>query len=65
MINVILSTYVIFFLLIGNFILMQRKQIATLEKQVESLEKITAEIQKDHPVLINADLLFCKRATGH
>ncbi len=41
----------------------QRKQIMTLKEQFESLEKQSNQIAKDHPVLINADLLFAKKLT--
>ena len=61
MINVILSVNVILFLFIGNFLLNQRKQIAALQEKLASVEQITAQVIKDHPVLINADLLFAKQ----
>ena len=49
------------FLLIGNFLLNQRKQIHALEEQYLSLKQVTEQVAKDHPVLINADLLFAKQ----
>lgn len=61
MINIILSFNVIIFLFIGNFLFSQRKQIIGLLEKISSLEQLTAEIQKDHPVLINADLIFAKQ----
>jgi len=61
MINVILSVNVVIFLFIGNFLLNQRKQIAVLQEKLASVEQITAQVIKDHPVLINADLLFAKQ----
>lgn len=51
----------IIFLLIGNFLLNQRKQISVQREKLDSLEQLTAQILKDHPVLINADLLFAKQ----
>ena len=61
MINVILSVNVILFLFIGNFLLNQHKQIVALQEKLASVEQITAQVIKDHPVLINADLLFAKQ----
>lgn len=61
MINVILSVHVIIFLFIGNFLLNQRKQILLLQEKSVSLEKLVEQITRDHPVLINADLLFAKQ----
>ncbi|MCL9684378.1 DUF2802 domain-containing protein [Legionella maioricensis] len=61
MINIILSFNLIIFLFIGNFLLNQRKQIAAQQEKIDSLEQLTVQIQKDHPVLINADLLFAKQ----
>lgn len=61
MINIILCCNVIIFLFIGNFLLNQRKQILALEEKTNSLEQLIVEIQKDHPVLVNADLVFAKQ----
>lgn len=61
MIYIILSLNVIIFLFIGNFLLNQHKQIICLQQKIEALEKLTHQITKDHPVLINADLLFAKQ----
>jgi hypothetical protein len=61
MINIMLVFNLIIFLLIGNFLLNQRKQISVQREKLDSLEQLTAQILKDHPVLINADLLFAKQ----
>ncbi|MCL5272022.1 MAG: DUF2802 domain-containing protein [Gammaproteobacteria bacterium] len=61
MINIILSVNVILFLFIGNFILNQRKHILSLQEKIVSLEQAIGQINRDHPVLINADLIFAKQ----
>ena len=61
MINIILGFNIVIFLFIGNFLLNQRKQISVQQEKLDSLEQLTAQILKDHPVLINADLLFAKQ----
>lgn len=61
MINIILSINAIIFLFIGNYILNQRKQILALHEKMGVLEKSTEQISRDHPVLINADLVFAKQ----
>ena len=61
MVNIILCCNVIIFLFIGNFLLNQRKQIRALEEKLNSLEQITSQIQRDHPILVNADLIFAKQ----
>lgn len=61
MIPIILSLNVIIFLFIGNYLLNQRKHLSSLQEQCQSLDKKTDQINKDHPVLIHADLLFAKQ----
>lgn len=61
MINIILCIQAILFLFIGNFLLNQRKQIIALREKIRITEQCTDQIMKDHPVLINADLLFAKQ----
>ena len=61
MINIILGFNIVIFLFIVNFLLNQRKQISVQQEKLDSLEQLTAQILKDHPVLINADLLFAKQ----
>ena len=61
MIPIIICCNVVIFLLIGNFLLNHRKKIGVLEEKVTSLEQVNAQIQRDHPVLINADLTFAKQ----
>lgn len=61
MINIILSINVIIFLIIGNYILNQRKHIQHLHEKIGVLEKSTEQISRDHSVLINADLVFAKQ----
>lgn len=60
MINILLSVNLIIFLFIGNFLLNKRKQIADLEEQCKNLAKAIENINKDHPILIKADLAFAK-----
>ncbi|WP_298626999.1 DUF2802 domain-containing protein [uncultured Legionella sp.] len=61
MINILLSINVIIFLFIVNFILNQRKQIVSFQNKIDSLEQSIIQITRDHPVLINADLVFSKQ----
>lgn len=61
MINIILSVNVIIFLFMGNFLIAQRKKTIILEEQCDGLEKKIEQITRDHPILINADLLFAKQ----
>ncbi|BCA95852.1 hypothetical protein TUM19329_22130 [Legionella antarctica] len=61
MINIILSFNLIIFLFLGNFLLNQRKQLSAQQEKLDSLDQLTTQILKDHPVLINADLLFSKQ----
>lgn len=60
MINILFSVTLIIFLFIGNFLLSQRKQIIQLQEQCKALDKISAGIIKDHPILVKADLVFAK-----
>lgn len=61
MINILLSINVIIFLFIVNFILNQRKQILSFQSKIDSLEQSIIQITREHPVLINADLVFAKQ----
>ena len=61
MLNIILCSNVIILLFIGNFLWAQRKQAAALQEQLTSVEKMVLEVKKDHPILVNADLLFAKQ----
>jgi len=61
MINLMLCVNVILFLFVGNYILNQRKQLIEMEDKIDNLERSKNQIIKDHPVLINADLLFAKQ----
>lgn len=61
MINIILSVNVIIFLFFGNFLINQRKKTSALEEKINGLEKLIEQIYKDHPVLVNADLIFAKQ----
>jgi len=61
MINIVISLNIIIFLFIGNFLLNQRKQIHILREKTDVLEQLITQINKDHPVLINADLVFAKQ----
>ncbi len=61
MINIFLSINVIIFLFIGNYLLNQRKMLLLLKEKIGTLEQSIAQINRDHPVLINADLQFAKQ----
>ncbi len=61
MINIILSINVILILFLGNFLLNQRKKLLILEEKLITLEKVALQIERDHPMLISADLLFAKQ----
>ncbi len=61
MINIILFFNVVIFLCIGNFLFSHRKQLITLREKMGSLEQSMEQVVKDHPVLVNADLLFAKQ----
>lgn len=61
MMPIILFLNVIIFLILGNYLLNQRKDVIKLQDKINSLEKLTVQIVKDHPMLINADLLFAKQ----
>lgn len=61
MINIIIACNVVIFLFIGNFLLNQRKHLLALQEKVDTLEKSVEQIVKDHPMLINADLLFSRQ----
>lgn len=61
MINFFIGINILLFLFIGNFLLNQRKQIKALSERAESLEQLTAQVSRDHPALINADLVFGKQ----
>ncbi|CEG56482.1 DUF2802 domain-containing protein [Legionella fallonii] len=61
MINIVLFFNVIIFLCIGSFLLSHRKQLIVLRENMNSLEQSMAQIVKDHPILVSADLLFAKQ----
>ncbi|KTD78389.1 DUF2802 domain-containing protein [Legionella waltersii] len=61
MINIILSLNVIVLVFVINFLLLHRKRIIELQERASSLEKTSNQINKDHPMLINADLFFSKQ----
>lgn len=56
-----LGIYFILFVIAGNILYLQYKQIASLNEKISDLTKNLDEVQKNHPVLINADLLFSKQ----
>ncbi|HAT9109372.1 TPA: DUF2802 domain-containing protein, partial [Legionella pneumophila subsp. pneumophila] len=60
MTHIFLYLHAIIFLLLGNYLLNQRKNINKLQNKIDSLEKLATQVVKDHPMLINADLLFAK-----
>lgn len=61
MINILLSVNLIIFLFIVNFLLNQRKLIASLDEKCQNLEKTIGQVIKDHPILVKADLAFSKQ----
>ena len=61
MINIILFFNVIIFLCIGSALLNHRKQLTVLREKMGSLEHSMEQVVKDHPVLVNADLVFAKQ----
>ncbi|MBL7479027.1 DUF2802 domain-containing protein [Legionella bononiensis] len=61
MITAILCINVLLLLFIGHYLLNQRKQLVSLKEKIGILEKTSEQISRDHPVLINADLLFSKQ----
>ncbi len=61
MTHIFLYLHAIIFLLLGNYLLNQRKNINKLQNKIDSLEKLATQVVKDHPMLINADLLFAKQ----
>lgn len=48
-------------LLVVYFMLKQGKQLTRLQEKLIELDNSQKRIAKDHPVLINADLLFAKQ----
>lgn len=61
MFNIMFSINVIIFLFLINFLLNQRKQLLALQEKLHQLGKSVEQIVRDHPVLINADLLFSRQ----
>ena len=61
MFNILLSVNVILFLVMGNFLLAQRKYSHRLEEQYQELKTSIEQTLKDHPVLIKADLSFSRQ----
>ena len=61
MITAILCINVLLLLFIGHYLLSQRKHLVSLQEKIGVLEKTSEQISRDHPVLINADLLFSKQ----
>jgi hypothetical protein len=61
MISIILCINTALFLLLGNFIINQRKQISKIKAQCANLEKLVAQAMKDYPLFIKADLSFAQQ----
>jgi hypothetical protein len=61
MMMIALGVYFILFVVAGNILYVQYKQIVSLNEKISDLTKNVDEVQKSHPVLINADLLFSKQ----
>ena len=49
------------FIFLAHYLYNQRKKDAVVQEQLAALEKRADQIEKDHPVLIHADLLFAKQ----
>lgn len=49
------------FVFMGNLLLNQRKQIHSLNDNLDTLKTTVHELTKEHPVLINADLFFSRQ----
>lgn len=61
MIILVFGVYIILLMVLAHFVYDQSKKLNSIENQVGDLVKSLAQMQKDHPVLINADLLFSKQ----
>lgn len=61
MLNIILSCNVVILLFLGNFLWTQRKETLALRDKLDAAEKAIAEVKKDHPILVHADLVFAKQ----
>jgi len=61
MINIILSLNAIALLFLGNFLFKHYKLNAKQQDQIKDLEAAVQSINKDHPILIKADLFFSRQ----
>jgi len=61
MITYLIGLNLTLILLLGITLVKHRKKIRASEEQLALLERSIAEIQKDHPTLIHADLVFAKQ----
>lgn len=61
MINMIVLSGIGYLLYTGYLLVMQRQRLITLHQKHQSLENAMEKIEKNHPVLINADLVFAKK----
>jgi hypothetical protein len=61
MINILFSILFIALLLMTNFLVNQRKLLSHLKEQCAVLTKSIEQINKDYPLLVNADLVFAKQ----
>ena len=61
MITIILGCSAVIFLFLSSLLLNQKKKYSKLNEACLSLKKAIEKIEKDHPVLINADLVFAKQ----
>lgn len=59
--SILLGANGVLFALIGNFLWSQHKKAKAFQDKLDILEHSVEEIKKDHPVLINADLLFSRK----
>ncbi|WP_454785863.1 DUF2802 domain-containing protein [Legionella sp. WA2024007413] len=61
MINFLLSLNGVIFLFVLNYLFSQRKKLIDFQGRLDMQQKLIDQINKDHPMLIHADLLFSKQ----
>ncbi|QMT59972.1 DUF2802 domain-containing protein [Legionella sp. PC997] len=61
MITFLLSLNGVIFLFVLNYLFSQRKKLIDFQGRLDMQQKLIDQINKDHPMLIHADLLFSKQ----
>lgn len=61
MINIIIALNIILVLMVANVLFYQRKKIAELQDELTSVIKLGGQLNKDHPILVKADLFFSRQ----